>query len=453
MPLLRSLKARLIVMATVWILAGVIAAGFVLSAVFRHHVTAQFKEELYVHLSELERLTDLKDGKATLTRPLSDPRYDDALSGFYWEIQSGDAVLARSASMQGPMLRTPIDGPKDIGVHTHMTEGPTGPILVAEQGYWQTPSGPVVRFIIGTDQRHLDSVLGEFNRTLGISLATFAGALIVAAGLLIAFALRPLDQLREALGHVRNGQRRQISEPFPSEVQPLVDDLNGLLASTGDLVQRARTQAGNIAHGLKTPLAILSDEAHRLERDGLSSSAATIVSQIKKMQTHIDYQITRARAAAAQVTIGNSASVAVAADEVTSALQRLYRAREIEVQIALSPEIRVACDRQDLNEILATLLDNAFKHATHKVEVSSGPGTTERCVTVLIDDDGIGIPVEAREIVFNVGERWDSQEAGSGLGLAIARDLTRLYGGDVRLSESPLGGLRVALELPGVTTR
>ena len=212
-----------------------------------------------------------------------------------------------------------------------------------------------MRFIIGTDQRHLDTVLGEFNRTLGISLATFAGALILAAGLLIAFALRPLDQLREALGYVRNGQRKKISNPFPSEVQPLVDDLNGLLASTGDLVQRARTQAGNIAHGLKTPLAILSDEAHRLERDGLSSSAATIVSQVKKMQIHIDYQITRARAAAAQVTLGNSSSVAVAADEVTSALQRLYRAREIKVKIALRPEIRVACDRQDLNEILATL--------------------------------------------------------------------------------------------------
>ena len=169
MPLLQSLKTRLIVMAAVWILVGIISAGLVLSAVFRHHVTAQFKEELYVHLSELERLADLKDSKAVLTRPLSDPRYDEVLSGFYWEIQRGDAVLARSASMKGPMLRTPIDEPKDVGVHTHLTEGPTGPILVAEQGHWQTPAGPVVRFIIGTDQRHLDTVLGEFNRTLGLS--------------------------------------------------------------------------------------------------------------------------------------------------------------------------------------------------------------------------------------------------------------------------------------------
>jgi signal transduction histidine kinase len=452
MPLLQSLKTRLIVMAALWILVGIISAGFVLSAVFRHHVTAQFKEELYVHLSELERLADLKDGKAVLTRPLSDPRYDEVLSGFYWEIQRGDAVLARSASMQGPMLRTPIDEPKDVGVHTHLTDGPTGPILVAEQGRWQTPSGPVVRFIIGTDQRHLDTVLGEFNRTLAISLATFAGALILAAGLLIAFALRPLDQLREALGYVRNGQRKQISDPFPSEVQPLVDDLNGLLASTGDLVQRARTQAGNIAHGLKTPLAILSDEAHRLERDGLSKPAATIVAQVKKMQTHIDYQITRARAAAAHITLGNSASLSIAADEVTMALQRLYRAREIRVKTTLDPALRVACDRQDLNEILANLLDNAFKHASSKVEVSAGPAKAGNRVAILIDDDGSGLPAEAREIVFNVGERWDSQEPGSGLGLAIARDLARLYGGDVHLAESPLGGLRVELVMAKVSS-
>lgn len=445
---LRSLKARLIVMAALWILAGVIASGLVLSAVFRQHVTAQFKEELYVHLAELERLAEFKDDKAELARPLSDPRYDEALSGFYWEIQRGDAVLARSASMQGPMLRTPIDEPKDVGVHTHMTQGPTGPILVAEQGQWTSPSGPVLRYIIGTDQRHLDTVLGEFDKTLGLSLATFATALILAAGVLIAFALRPLDQLRDSLALVRAGQNKKIAEAFPSEVQPLVDDLNGLLGSTGELVQRARTQAGNIAHGLKTPLAILADEAHRLDRDGQSKSAATIVSQVKKMQTHIDYQITRARAAAAHITLGNSALVGVAASDVTMALQRLYRDRAIDVTLAINPELCVACDRQDLNEILANLLDNAFKHAKGQIAVNA-LATSDRRVTIAIDDDGPGIPAEAREIVFNVGERWDSQAPGSGLGLAIARDLGQLYGGNVTLADSNLGGARVELVLPG----
>jgi len=213
-------------------------------------------------------------------------------------------------------------------------------------------------------------------------------------------------------------------------------------------VQRARTQAGNIAHGLKTPLAILADEAHRLERDGQPTSAETIVSQVKKMQTHIDYQITRARAAAAHISLGNSAPVGVAVAEVTLALQRLYHDRAIDVTVDVEPSLRVSCDRQDLNEIVANLLDNAFKHAKLQIAVNAS-AMADRRLILAIEDDGPGIPAEAREIVFNVGERWDSQAPGSGLGLAIARDLARLYGGDVVLTDSQLGGLRVELILPG----
>lgn len=450
MPWFRSLKARLIAMAALWILAGVCAAGLVLSAVFHHHVTAQFKEELFVHLAELQRLARVDQSNAVLVRQLSDPRYDEPSSGFYWEIQRNKAVVARSPSMEGPMLTTPVDEPNDIGVHTHLVQGPTGPLLVAEQAHWETPSGPVVRYLIGTDERHLDKVLNDFNWTMGGALAAFGTALIGAAALLIAFALRPLDQLRAALGEVRMGEKRRLEASFPSEVQPLVDDLNGLLGSTADLVQRARTQAGNIAHGLKTPLAILTDEAHHLEQEGHARQASTILAQLRSMQSHIDYQITRARAAAAHVTMGNAASVKTAIEEVTSALQRLHKPRSISVSDLPQTALHVACDRQDLNEILANLLDNAFKHAKSRIDISAHHAPAARRVTICIDDDGPGLPVEARDIVFNVGERWDSQEAGTGLGLAIARDLARLYGGDITMEESPLGGLRVQLVLPAV---
>jgi signal transduction histidine kinase len=283
---------------------------------------------------------------------------------------------------------------------------------------------------------------------MALSLASFAATLILAAAILIAFAMRPFNQLRAALGQVRGGEAKQIQEPFPAEVQPLVHDLNSLLISTGELVQRARTQAGNIAHGLKTPMAILSDEADRLAREGSTKSAANIAVELKKMQAHIDYQITRARASAAHLTIGNSASVAIAVDEVTSALQRLYRYRSLAISSNVSTDLRAACDRQDLNEILANLLDNAFKHTSSKISVSARADKGVDRLIAIVDDDGPGLPPEARDVVFNVGERWDSQVAGSGLGLAIARDLARLYGGDVVLDDSPLGGLRVVLTLP-----
>ncbi|MCU0954330.1 MAG: HAMP domain-containing histidine kinase [Hyphomicrobium sp.] len=450
MPFLRTLRARLIAAAALWILIGVAIAGFVLSGIFRQHVTNQFKEELFIHLAELQRLAKVEDGNAVLSRPLSDPRYDEGLSGFYWEIQKGSEVLARSASMRGPLLHVPLDDPQDVGVHLHTGTGPTGQILVAEQADWKTPSGPVIRFLIGTDQRHIDKVIHDFDHTVGLSLAGFAGTLILAAALLIAFAMRPFSQLRVALGKVRGGEAKQIDGPFPAEVQPLIDDLNGLLLSTGELVQRARTQAGNIAHGLKTPMAILSDEADRLERDGAGKSALNIAAQLKKMQAHIDYQITRARASAAHVTIGNSSSISVAVDEVISALQRLHRERSITVTRDVPADVRAACDRQDVNEILANLLDNAFKHTTSEIRVTTRHDRGRNRLVVTIDDNGAGLPLEARDVVFNIGERWDSQVAGSGLGLAIARDLAQLYGGDVVLDSSPLGGLRALLTLPAV---
>ena len=157
-----------------------------------------------------------------MQRPLSDPRYDLPLSGFYWEIQKNGNVLARSESLEGPPLHMPLDTPKDVGVHTHMIEGPTGPLIVAEKAVWTNPSAAPDRFIIGTDKRHLDAVVLSFNTTLAVSLAAFGLSLVAAAALLILYALKPLGQLRTALFDVRHGKAKQLSGQFPTEVVPLV---------------------------------------------------------------------------------------------------------------------------------------------------------------------------------------------------------------------------------------
>lgn len=445
-----SLKRRLITVASIWIVAGMVVGGLLLSAIFRELVTEQFYDELHVHLDELQRLAEISAAGALLQRDLSDPRYDVPQSGFYWEIQKGSNVIARSKSLDGPMLRTPPDTTPDTDIHSHAIAGPTGTLMVLERAKWIDPSGEPVRFIIGTDKRHLDSILHRFDSTVGYSLAAFAALMIGASALLILYAMRPLDQLRSALGAVRSGQSPTLGGVFPREVQPLVDDLNTLLKSTAELIQRARTQAGNVAHGLKTPLAILTDEAYRIETQGLSQSAMTILDQCRKMQTHIDYQITRARAAAMRSTPGMVASVRKAASEVASALSRLHKVRSISIENDVPDLVSVACDSQDLNEMVANLVDNACKHAESRVRVSVSEPSEEALVAIAVEDDGAGLPPEAYEIVFNVGERWDSQKPGTGLGLAIVRDLARLYGGDVYLEKSALGGLKVSLELPRV---
>ena len=441
-----SLKSRLIAAASLWIAIGMIGAGVTLSAIFKHHVTEQFYDELYVHLDELQRLSEFHDdGSLHFQRPLSDPRYDVALSGFYWEIQKEGDVLARSESLEGPPLHMPLDLPNDVGVHTHTIEGPTGPLLLAEKAVWTKPSTAPDRFIIGTDQHHLDAVVSSFNTTLAVSLAAFGLSLVAAATLLILYALKPLRQLRTALLNVRSGKEKQLSGQFPAEVVPLVDDLNTLFASTADLIQRARTQAGNMAHGLKTPLAIITDEAYRLSDQGLSQTSSTILDQCRKMQSHIDYQIARARAVAMRSMPGVVAGARRAALEVASALSRLYTHNNIRIDVDVPDGPLLACDPADLNEMLAKLVDNACKHAKSTVRIAWTDGAA---AALTVDDDGPGLPPEAREVVFNIGERWDSRAAGSGLGLGIVRDLARLYGGDVRLGESNLGGLRVKLALP-----
>jgi signal transduction histidine kinase len=434
--------------ASIWIVTGTVIGGLLLSAIFRELVTQQFTDELHVHLDELQRLAEISATGAILQRDLSDPRYDVPESGFYWEIQQGHSTIARSKSLAGPPLKIPLSTPSGAGVLSYSIDGPTGTLMVLEQAKWIDPSAGPVRFIIGTDKQHLDDIVHGFDSLVGYSLAAFAALMIGASAFLLLYAMRPFNQLRTALGTVRSGQSSTLGGAFPTEVQPLVDDLNALLKSTAEFIRRARIQAGNVAHGLKTPLAVLTDEADRIEEQGLDRSAATILEQCRKMQKHIDYQITRARAVAMRDTPGMVASVRKAASEVASALSRLHKARSISIENDIPDSSMVACDTQDLNEMLANLVDNACKNATRRVRISLSEPSKRTRVAVVVEDDGAGLQPEAYEVVFNVGERWDSQKPGSGLGLAIVRDLARLYGGDVQLGKSALGGLAAYLELP-----
>lgn len=446
---MHSLKTRLIIVATIWVVLGVVVAGFVLSAVSREFLVGQFYDELYVHLDELQGLMELDDkGQFSLQRPLSDPRYIKPLSGFYWEIQKGGKVLSRSTSLEGPKLIVPDDGGVDAQVHTHSINGPTGELLVAERLRWLDTSKDPLRIIIGTDRRYLDGELQKFNKVLFWSLGAFALSMIGAAALLLIYALAPFGQLRAALARVRSSASQNVAGRFPEEVQPLIDDLNSMLTASGDQILRARAQAGNIAHGLKTPLAILVDEAHRLDQKGEQQAAAVIRDQCRRMQGQIDYQIARARAAASRAKPGTASSLSDAAEQVVRALARLHIERGLKIDNEVPPGVMVACEVQDLSEVLGNLIDNACKHAASRVLVRTDGDAPAGFVAIVVEDDGPGLPPEAWEVVFKIGERWSGGSEGSGLGLSIVRDLVQLYGGSVRLDRSSLGGLKVRLELP-----
>ncbi len=446
---MRSLRSRLITVSAIGVVAGVAIAGFLLSAEFKSFLAGQFYHEMEEHLDELEGIVEIDErGNVDMQRALSDPRYSTPLSGFYWEVQRNGAVVARSNSLEGPMLQVPVDAGGDAQVHHHSISGPTGTLLISERLRWMNGQKDPTRIIIGTDKRHLDQVLNQFNNVLLWSLGLFSISMIAVSGLLLAYAMAPIGRLRTAFASYRSGATADMRGEFPDEVQPLVDDLNSLLAASAEQMQRARAQAGNIAHGLKTPLAILVDEAHRLGQKGDEQSSAVLYEQCRRMQAQIDYQIARARSSAARAKPGISASLTDAADSVVRALARLHTDRGLHIDNAIPVGVKVACEFEDLNEMLGNLIDNACKHATAKVAVRLDSKSAPGFVAVIVEDDGPGLPPEAWDVVFNVGERWNDQAGGSGLGLPIVRDLVQLYGGTVALGNSKLGGLMVRMQLP-----
>jgi signal transduction histidine kinase len=282
--------------------------------------------------------------------------------------------------------------------------------------------------------------------------ASHAGLIFLIAAIAMVFGalqvrrgLAGVTQLRSRLVGVREGRERRLEGRYVPEVQPLVDDLNALIEQREQAVQRAVAKAGDLAHGLKTPLALLALEAERAAAAGHEDIAAPLREQVDRMRRQIDYHLAHARAAASGSSSGGRAAVAESADGLARTLPRLYADRRLSIDVRVQASHVVRVQREDLDEMLGNLLDNACKWARSRIVIESEQRDDTLVITV--DDDGPGLPAEMREKVLQRGVRADEKAAGSGLGLAIVRDLAELYQGSIALSESPFGGLRATLTL------
>lgn len=446
--MVRSLRARLLVGVILTTVTGIAIAGVSISALFRAHVTELVNAELIGHLGELESLlTHTADGHVALTQRLSDPRFAQPGAGYYWQVSGRDGVVLQSASLV-PKRHFPRPAPgADRELVRSVEAGPTGEPMIAYERPWDTAtSGYVLQ--IGADQRIVDDVLAHFNRALILSLGTLAFALIGAGTLQAWFGLRPMRRLRDALSDIRAGKAETLPSDFPSEVRPLVDDLNALIDANTQMVRRARTQAGNLAHGLKTPLAVLTDEARRLLARGDTEGAAVLTQRTGQMQRQIDFQLARARAAANAGLPGVVTSVEPAFASIAAAMRRLYADRALTITHSADPGLVAAVDPNDLDEMVANLVDNACKWARRAVTIKAIRYSPTEQLLITIIDDGPGIPPDALSRAFTPGERLDEAKPGSGLGLAIVRDLATLHGGSVELSNGSDGGLHTRLRLP-----
>jgi signal transduction histidine kinase len=296
------------------------------------------------------------------------------------------------------------------------------------------------------------SAIALFNSSRIFRMSVHMGTVLTPIALLLMVAglsglrsgLSPFDRLRGKLASVRTGKAERVEGEYPNEVQPLVDDLNALLEHRERAVQRALATAGDLAHGLKTPLAVLAQEAERASAAGQTELANALGEQVDRMRRQVDYHLARARAAGSSP--GARSSVPDAAEAIRRTLLRLHVARGLQVELEIPSDQVARCQREDLEEMLGNLMDNACKWARRSIEVrSTQEGNT---VVVTVDDDGPGVPVEMRQSVLRRGVRADEAGPGSGLGLAIVRDLAELYRGSLELGETASGGLRATLRLP-----
>jgi signal transduction histidine kinase len=292
-------------------------------------------------------------------------------------------------------------------------------------------------FVLIARYFHILAVKLYLHGLIAVSLM-FMGIGIVVLG----SGLSPFTRLRERMKALREGRERRIDGEYPTEVQPLIDDLNELLAHREEAVRRAQAKAGDLAHGLKTPLAVLSHEADRAETEGHADVADAIREQVERMRRQVEVNLAHARAAGSGATLGANASVLAAAESLARTLLRLYAERHLGIEVDVPAEFQVRCQREDLEEMLGNLLDNACKWARTRVKIHAANGA------IFVDDDGPGLEPSMREKVMQRGVRADVAAPGSGLGLAIVRDLAELYGGSIALADSPMGGVRAELRLP-----
>jgi signal transduction histidine kinase len=443
---------RLVLLAAAWSLAVVVLAGFALSAFFSHAAMERFDASLSEGLDSLVAGASVENGQVA-PPPFTDPRTLRAYSGDYWEIAevNGPVVGAevRSRSLWDRALTLPptvlAKAAANPGEAVFFdTVGPLNqPLRVAAlQGRLPDLAMPVI-FVSAQDRSPVDKAVRTFATAIAISLALLGAGLIAAVIIQVRVGLSPLFALRREVAAVRTGERERIDGAYPSELAPLAEELNALMAHTHEVVERQRTHVGNLAHALKTPLSVILSEA-RQQPGALSE---VVIRQAETMGQQVNHHLRRARAAARAQGPGERTAVAPVIEELARTLEKIFADTVSEVEWASPADLNFLGERQDLLEIVGNVMENACKWCRSFVRVTaqaSGP----RHFTLTVEDDGPGLPVEKREEVLRRGARLDEQTPGSGLGLSIVDELVRAYGGSLDLATSSLGGLALTIRLP-----
>jgi signal transduction histidine kinase len=452
-----SLAVRLFLWATVWTVVILIVTGIALSTLYRHAVERAFDRRLDVYLRTLVAdVASPEDSGDKFPQSIGEPLFELPLSGWYWQVTRLDSkapeVHSSRSLWDSNLPRLP---PARSAGESE-----------SRQGYARGPEDQDLRLVernidLGADGRFLVAVAGDaseideethsFNRTIVITFTGLTMALLLTTALQVRFGLAPLTRISESLAAIRSGRAERLQGEFPVEIAPLARETNALIEANREIVDRARTHVGNLAHALKTPLSVIVNEA---ATRGSDAFAHKVLEQADIMRDQVARQLERARLVARTTHIGTLVEVPPIVTALARTMEKLHRDREIAIDVDVPEHARFHGEQQDLEEMVGNLVDNGCKWARSRVAIEvvadqSATSGDKGKVRIIVDDDGPGLSPAQRVQVALRGRRLDETKPGSGLGLSIVVELAGLYGGVLTLGTAPIGGLRAELALPG----
>jgi signal transduction histidine kinase len=450
-----SLALRLFLSATAWTVVILVATGIILSSIYHDAVERSFDRRLSVYLQTLVADVAAPEQSADRGAPtLGETNFDLPLSGWYWQITTLDVAkpeVRRSRSLWDTTLTRLRDEDATTsadGVRHGYAIGPDETRLRLLERTVDLGEDGRYLIVVAGDPQEIDDEMRSFDRVLLVTFGTLAAVLLLITMFQVRFGLAPLKRISEALAAIRAGTAERLEGRFPVEIAPLARETNALLEANREIIERARTHVGNLAHALKTPLSVVVNEA--AGRD--DPFAAKVTEQANIMRDQIARHLERARLAAGLKVVGGITSVVPVVTALTRTMEKIHQSRGIAIDLDAPADVRFRGERQDLEEMAGNLVDNACKWAQMRVsvEVVAERYNGAPTVRIIIDDDGPGLSPAQREQVARRGRRLDETKPGSGLGLSIVLELVALYGGALQLGNAPIGGLRAELVLPAV---
>lgn len=443
----RTLTARLLISALVSSVLAMTVGGYILALSFRSYVRTDVDQELVSFLDSMAGVTEIgPDGVIRFATPLFDQRFQEPYSGWYWQISEEGKPAFRSRSLWDYEIKPDLDN-RQFALEFHTLDGPDGQVLrVAEQDLMLPEADHVYRFMVATDVQKTEAAIHRFDGLLFGGVLAIVLTITMIMALQTSFGLRPVRALRAKLSDVRSGKADKLDGEWGADLAPVAAEVNALIDHNHQLIGRARTHVGNLAHALKTPLSVLANEVRRAQPD-----ADVMERQLRAIQRHVDHHLKRARIAGGGA--GPGVDVSERMQKLVAAVKHMHSDKAVALRYISEDNLIFAGEREDFDEVSGNLLDNACKWCVEAVAVylSRVRRGDRDMIRMVVCDDGPGVPQDQWETLFERGQRLDEQVPGTGLGLAIVRDIVELYGGECQVGQAELGGLEVIILLPAKT--